>query len=186
MNYHEEIARWRQQRQQDEQAQRLQDIRVEHAQAVRERDQAIANNDLETAELRDNDAMYYEQEWRQFAPPPDDKFKREFMHLLTPWMEKNPQRATELLGLAHNRVTQPRVRFPTPANPGGMGIRENTRAYWEAMRNNLELYAGEVGGMPFDRAQELPHWKDIAQASGLSEKDYANAYHAMKRAGRIS
>ena len=142
---------------------------------------------METATCRDNDCVYFEREYADLAPPQqrDDPHKREFMHLLTPWMEKNPQRATELLGLAHNRVTQARVRFPTPANPGGMGIRENTRQYWEAMRSNLELYAKDFG-MPFDRAQELPHWKEAARASGLSEKDYGNAWREMKRQGRIS
>jgi len=149
-SYPEQIAEWRQYRLQTEQSQRLDELRTEHAQACRERDQAIADGDVETATDRDNDCLYLEQEYRQIAPPPDDKYKREFMHLLSPWMEKNPQRATELLGLAHNRVTQPRVRFPTPANPGGMGIRENTRQYWEAIRSNLELYAGDFG-MPFDR-----------------------------------
>jgi len=47
--YAEQIAEWRSYRQQQEQAQRLDEIRAEHAQAARERDQAVADGDVETA-----------------------------------------------------------------------------------------------------------------------------------------
>jgi hypothetical protein len=53
------------------------------------------------------------------------------------------------------------------------------------MRSNLELYAKDFG-MPYERGQELLHWKEAAQASGLSEQGYSRAWHEMKRQGRIS
>jgi DNA-binding transcriptional MocR family regulator len=66
-----------------------------------------------------------------------------------------------------------------------MGTRENTRAYWRNVRDNLQMYAKDFG-MPYDPGMELPHWKDAAKASGLSERDYANAYQQLKRQGRVS
>jgi hypothetical protein len=177
--------------------QQAQDVREAQAlyQEVQETEQAaaeaLAAGDRDTADYFVQQLSEKEAQLNMVAerlpqqPPPDDPAKREFMAMLKPWMDKDPQRATELLGLAHNRVVQPRVRYPTPANPGGMGIREGTRAYWNQMRNNLELYAKDFG-MPYDRGMELPHWKDAAKASGLSEQSYANAWREMKRQGRIS
>ena len=193
-NYAESIARMKQEAALRQQHQLVREAQALH-QEVQEYEQAaaeaLAAGDTDTANYHVSQLTEKEQELAHVAErlppqqPPDDPLKREFMHLLKPWLERNPQLTTQLLGLAHWRVTAPRLRYPTPANPGGMGIRENTRAYWNAMRSNLELYAKDYG-MPFDRGQELPHWKDIAQASGLSEKGYTNAYHAMKRQGRIS
>src|SRR5947207_13554132 len=193
-DYRSTIAQMRQ-----EAAVRQQNQLIREAQTIYEDVQANeqAANEALAAGDRDSAAYYVEQlqekeqelahvaERLPQPAPPDDPHKREFMHLLKPWMERDPQRATELLGLAHARVTQPRVRFPSPTNPGGMGIRENTRRYWDAMRSNLELYAKDFG-MPYDRNMELPHWKQAAQASGLSEQGSSRAWHEMKRQGRIS
>src|ERR1044071_7295804 len=108
-DYYTQIAQWRQQRMQEQQAQRLNEIRAEHAQACRERDEAIANNDAETAELRDNDAMYYENEWRQIAPPPQtDPRLVEFARRNQPFLQRYGQRAYEALDAAHNYMMRPR------------------------------------------------------------------------------
>ena len=63
--YAQEIAEWRQQRAQQQIADRCQQIRQEYAEVQRERDQAIANNDMYTAEDRDADCQQLEQEWNQ-------------------------------------------------------------------------------------------------------------------------
>src|SRR5215831_20956533 len=83
--YQEQIAQWRQQRAQQQIADRLTQIRSEHAQVVRERDQAIASNDMETAELRDMDCQQLEQEWRQYNPPQQQQIHPEW----TTWMQRN-------------------------------------------------------------------------------------------------
>ena len=67
--YAEQIAQWRQQRAQQQVADRVNQIRQEHTQVIRERDQAIADNDMETAELRDMDCQQLEQEFAQYNPP---------------------------------------------------------------------------------------------------------------------
>src|SRR5262249_52987874 len=69
MSYQEQIAQWRVQREQQKIADRCNQIRQEHAEAARERDTAIANNDLETAEFRDSDCQQLEQEWAHYNPP---------------------------------------------------------------------------------------------------------------------
>jgi hypothetical protein len=119
--------------------------------------EALAAGDRDTADFYVQELSEKERELAHVAErlppqqPPDDPLKREFMAMLKPWMDKDPQRASQLLGLAHQRVTQPRVRFPTPNNPGGMGIRENTRAYWNQMRNNLELTPAASAAFPTSR-----------------------------------
>jgi hypothetical protein len=194
-DYRESIAAMKQEAQLRQQHQLIREAQSLH-QEVQEYEQAaaeaLAAGDTDTANYHVELLTEKEQELAHVAerlppmPPADDPLKREFMAMLKPWMDKDPQRATQLLGLAHQRVTAPRVRFPTPNNPGGMGIRENTRAYWNQMRNNLELYAGSVGGLPYEQGMEMMHWKDAAKASGLSEQSYTNAWREMKRQGRIS
>src|SRR5690242_10231019 len=162
-NFAEQIARMKAEARLREQHQVVREATVLH-QEVQQLEQAaseaLAAGDTDGANELVEQLNQREEELACVAErlppmtPADDPFKREFMAMLKPWMDKDPQRATQLLGLAHQRVTQPRVRFPTPNNPGGMGIRENTRAYWNQMRNNLELYAGSVGGPPYEQGME--------------------------------
>src|SRR5215831_9459287 len=69
MSYQEEIAGWRQQRRQAEAQARVNELRQEHTQAIRERDQAIADNDLELAASADDQCQYLENEYRQLVGP---------------------------------------------------------------------------------------------------------------------
>jgi hypothetical protein len=192
-NFAEDIARMKAEARLREQHQVVREATVLH-QEVQQLEQAaseaLAAGDTDGANELVEQLNQREEELACVAerlppmPPPDDPLKREFMAMLKPWTEKNPQLATQLLGLAHQRVTGPRVRFPTSAAPGGMGIKENTRAYWRNMRANLELYAKDFG-MPYEEGMELPHWRDVARASGLSDSDYARCYQQMKQQGRI-
>src|SRR5262249_34082783 len=69
MSYQQEIAQWRMQRRQSEAQSRLNELRQEHAEQIRERDTAIANNDLELAASADDQAQYLENEYRQLLGP---------------------------------------------------------------------------------------------------------------------
>src|SRR5262245_22714206 len=69
MGYQDEIAAWRQQRMQRENAQRLEEIRQEHEQHRLERDAAIQRGDAEEAEMRDTDCQFLEQQWSEIAGP---------------------------------------------------------------------------------------------------------------------
>src|SRR5690349_9439065 len=157
-NFAEDIARMKAEAKLREQHQVVREATVLHQEVQlleQAASEALAAGDTDGANELVEQLNQREEELACVAerlPPPqpaDDPLKREFMHLLKPWMDRNPQRATQLLGLAHQRVTAPRVRFPTPNNMGGMGIRENTRAYWRNMRDNLHLYAKDFG-MPYD------------------------------------
>src|SRR5262249_57648310 len=83
MSYQEQMAQWRVQREQQKIADRCNQIRTEHAQAARERDQAIAENDLETAEFRDTDCQQLEQEWAHYNPP-QQQVHTQWMNWLRP------------------------------------------------------------------------------------------------------
>jgi hypothetical protein len=193
-DYAESIARMKQEAALRQQHQLIREAQALHREVQEYEEaaaEALAAGDTDTANYHVELLTEKEQELAHVAqrlppmPPPDDPLKREFMAMLKPWIDKDPQRATQLLGLAHQRVTAPRVRFPTPNNMGGMGIRENTRAYWRQMRNNLELYAKDFG-LPYEQGMETPNWRDAARMSNMSEQGYVNAWREMKRQGRIS
>src|SRR5262249_3284417 len=69
MGYQDDLYAWRVQRRQQEAQSRLQELRQEHAEAVRERDTAVANNDLETAAGADDQGQYLENEYRRLPGP---------------------------------------------------------------------------------------------------------------------
>jgi hypothetical protein len=69
MGYAEDLAQWRMQRRQAEVANRVEQIKDEYAEASRERDQLIANGNVEEAEWRDKDCEQLEAEWAQYVPP---------------------------------------------------------------------------------------------------------------------
>jgi len=103
--YNEQLMAWRQQRQQQELSNTLQRIRSDHAHAVRERDTAIANNDMESAGYADDDAARLEAEWRQYVPPPQPQFPRQmidFAKRRQPFVERHGQAAIAAMDLAHN------------------------------------------------------------------------------------
>src|SRR5215468_7667789 len=124
--YAEQIAQWRQQRAQQQIADRVNQIRQEHTQVIRERDQAIADNDMETAELRDMDCQQLEQEHAQYVRPQQPPMDRR----LARWGEMNKeyierliavhgnQKATQYLNGVDQRLTAPK----NPYGGGGMGL----------------------------------------------------------------
>src|SRR5262245_47755775 len=95
-DYLSQIAQMRQERAQREFNQELEHIQENYREAVQDRDAAAQAGDREEWDFADARCVDLEQAWAQRVPQ-DDPHKRRFMHLLGPWMEKNPQRATELL-----------------------------------------------------------------------------------------
>src|SRR5262245_41043175 len=96
MSYQQDIAQWRQQRRQAEAQSRVNDLRQEHTQAIRERDQAIADNDLELAASADDQVQYLENEYRQIVGPQQpqaDPRMVEFVRRRTPFVERHGQAA---------------------------------------------------------------------------------------------
>ena len=188
-SYAEEIAAWRLQRQQDQQRARLEDIRVEHAQAARERDQAIADNDLETAEMRDNDCQYLEQEWREIAPPPQtDPRLVQFARKNASWLQRYGQRGYQVLDEAHAYIM--RRRNPNTNDPRytGMGWKPEhvfSPQYFNRLQDLLETHGEALFGVKYDRNEELPTATEIAKISGLSPQAYNHQVRMAQAAGKF-
>jgi len=185
--YAEQIAQWRQQRAQQQIADRVNQIRQEHTQVIRERDQAIADNDMETAELRDMDCQQLEQEFAQYNPPRQqvDPRMQEFVRRRTPFVERHGQAAYEAMDMAHQYATRP--RNPNTNNPAhtGMGLKAGTQQYFNAMDDLLTLYAKDFG-LHYDPSEKLLTANQAAKISGLSPKAYNEAAQEIGRQGRYS
>jgi len=189
--YAEQIAQWRAQRAQQQIADRVNQIQSEYRQVQRERDQAIANNDLETAEYRDMDCQQLEQEYAHYNPPRQqvDPRIQEFVRQRTPFVERHGQAAYQAMDMAHRYATAPRDPNANPstvaAGRSGMGLRPGTQAYFDAMDNLLTMYAKDYG-LTYDPEEKLLDATEAAKISGLPVKTYNEAAQEMGRQGRYS
>jgi hypothetical protein len=186
-SYQEELAHWRAQRKQAQIADRLEQIQQEHAQAARERDVAIANNDLEEAELRDMDVEQLEQEYQQIVGPQRPQMHPasvEFLQKNRAFRERHGAAADQAILMAHNYATRP--RNPTTNNPAytGMGLTPNTPQYFQAVRDLLTMYARDHG-LTYDPNEETLTPTEAAKISGTSPQTY-NASRELARDGRFS
>ena len=181
MSYQQEIAQWRQQRRQEEAQSRLNELRQEHAQQIRERDQAIANNDMELAADADNQAQYLEGEYAQLVgpqPQPMDSRLQQFGWRNEDYLNKlrariGPERANQFLNWIDARLL-------------AMGLQQNSPAYFEKGRDMLELDSARVTGVPYDSKEQKLTERGAARMSGLSDQEYANAKRAIAAQGRFS
>jgi hypothetical protein len=175
-SYQEEIAAWRMQRQQQEVSNRLEQIKTEYAEAARERDQAIANNDMETAEMRDYDCQQMEQEWNQYVPPGPPPAHPKVANLAqrnTPYFRQYGQRGAQVADVAHRYVTE------------RMGVTPDDPRYEEMVKSWMELHAKNYN-CPYDPNSEMLTPDEAAKISGLSPKAYNNASRRMAADGRFS
>jgi hypothetical protein len=190
MGYAEDLAQWRMQRRQAEVANRVEQIKDEYAEASRERDQLIANGNVEEAEWRDKDCEQLEAEWAQYVPPRSPFSQQDIAYLQKKrvFREKYGPAADAVIARAHRQAVMPRNPHATSANHPdtyGSGLRPGTPAYYTAMDNYMELYAKDFG-IPYDPNEDSADWKQAARASGVSEKTYLDAYRALKAQGRVS
>jgi hypothetical protein len=180
-SYQEEIAQWRAQRKQQEISNRVEQIRQEHAQAARERDIAINNNDMETAEWRDMDCEQLEQEYAQYNPPqpqPVDPRLAQFGQMNQGYLNKlrarvGPERTGQFLNWIDQRLVN-------------MGLQRNTPGYFERGRDMLELDSARVTGVPYDSKDQMLTADEAAKISGLSPEEYNHAAQVIGRQGRYS
>jgi hypothetical protein len=187
-SYQEDLMRWRAERKQAEISNRLEQIKTEHAEAARERDTAIANNDLETAEWRDGDCERLEQEWAQYVPPQQPQMHPasvEFLQKNRAFRERHGQAADQAILMAHNYAT--RRRNPNTNDPRytGMGLTPNTPQYFDAVKSLLTMYAKDHG-LHYDPEEEALTAGEAAKASGVSAQTYNNASRELARDGRFS
>jgi hypothetical protein len=175
-SYQEEIAAWRVQRQQQEVSNRLEQIKTEYAEAARERDRAIQENDMETAEMRDYDCQQMEAEWNQYVPPGPPPVHPKIANLAqrnAGYFQKFGQRGAQIADRVHRYVTE-RMRV-SPDDP----------RYEEMVKSAMEMYAKDYG-CPYDPSTEILTADEAAKISGLSPKQYNNASRHMAAQGRFS
>jgi len=148
-NYYEQIAQWRQQRDQEMRANRIREMSAEYAQASRERDQLIAENNLEEAAWRDDDCKQLEREWLEYNPPQQQIDPR--------WTDPNPT--------THN-----------PAHNGcGMAKQAYTPAFFDRLESVLEMHAPMYYGVRFDPSEKTLDANEAAKVAGLSPQQYNQA-----------
>ena len=152
MSYADDLAAWRLQRQQQQIANRLEQIRQEHAQASRERDTAIANNDMDEAELRDMDAQQLEAEYRQYVPP-----QQQVHPLWQTWIREHGAFVEREGQRGVNAVTGALAYMQRPRNPNsndprytGMGMTPQqifTPQGLDKLEDLLELHGSQFYGV---------------------------------------
>src|SRR5262249_23302324 len=150
-------------------------------QALRERDHAIASNDLELAASCDDQCQYLENEYRQLVGPQRpqvDPRMAEFVRRRTPFVERHGQAAYQAMDMAHRYATAPHDpnanTATVAAGRSGMGLKAGTQAYFDAMDNLLTMYAKDYG-LHYDPEEKLLDATEAAKISGLPVKTYNEA-----------
>src|SRR5262245_31038743 len=178
--YAEQIAQWRVQRAQQQIADRTEQIVAEHAQVARERDIAIANGDMDEAEMRDRDAEQLEAEYAQYNPPRQqiDPRLAQFGQQNRAFLERHGVAGYQALDAAHQYMMRPRRNDTN--NPAYTGMGWNPKAvftpqYFERLKDLLEMHGEQYFGVKYDRAEESLTPNEAAKISGLSADAYNNA-----------
>jgi hypothetical protein len=185
--YHQTIMRMRLERNQREHHERLQNTQAEYVEAARERDEAAARGDLDGFELADTDCERLEQDWAQLCPQQRTLHPaaREFLDKHRAFRERYGQRADQAIVAAHQYATRP--RNPNATNPAnnGMGLKENTPAYFRAVTDLLEMYGPSFYGIRFDHSEAGLTPNEAAKISGVSANTYNRASQELARQGRF-
>jgi hypothetical protein len=187
----EQVAQWRQNRMRQQVETRKEEIKQEYAEAARERDQAIANNDMETAEENDNYCQNLEAEWQEYNPPAPPQqhpaairwreANRDFVDRL---ISKHGQEKTDAFFNAIDaRLTAPK-NLQNPA-AGGMGLQRFSKEYFDRGKDFLELYSEGTSGVSYEPDATLTA-SEAARISGVSPDLYNKSAAALQTAGRYS
>jgi hypothetical protein len=163
-------------RQREAQA-RLNEISREHAEMVRQRDEAaVAGNEADMT-FYDDEAMRLEQEYAQLnpAPPPGSQLSERSMEWINrhkSYFERHGQNALSACAKLHDYALS-------------RGYQEGSEAYVDFMESGLALYGGDLGAR-FDGGECLPTPDDIAKDCGLTAKEYNRAAKKMYDSGHNS
>src|SRR5262249_3802191 len=182
---------WRVQREQQKIADRCNQIRTEHAQAARERDQAIAENDLETAEFRDTDCQQLEQEWAHYNPP-QQQVHPQWMNWLrrnSTFIEREGDRAVAAVTGALGYMQRPRNPNSNDPRYTGMGMCPEqifTPQGLDKLEDLLEVHGQQFFNVRFDKNEKALTPNQAAKISGLSPKQYNEASRILANQGRFS
>src|SRR5262245_5189632 len=189
--YAEQIAQWRQQRAQQQINNRLEEIRSEYREGQRERDQASADNDMETAEYRDADCQQLEQEWHQYNPPQQQVHPQwtEWLRRNANFIEREGQRGvqavTEALGYMQRR------RNPDSNDPRYTGMEMTpqqifTKQGLDKLEDLLETHGSQFYGVRYDKNEKTLTPNAAAKMSGLTADQYNRASREIGSQERFS
>ena len=153
-SYQEELARWRTERRQAEIQDRVEQIKDEHAQASRERDTALANGDVETAEFCDKDCEQLEQEFSQYVPnqPQVHPQWATWIRRNAPFIEREGQRGVQAVTDALAYMQRPRTASTDPKYTG-MGLSPQqifTPQGLHKLETLLETHGQQFYGVKYD------------------------------------
>src|SRR5262245_4073244 len=194
-SYAEQLAGWRAQRRQQEANNRLQELRQEHAEALRERDTAIANNELDLAASADDQCQYLENEYTQLVGPQQPQVHPQWANWMrrnSAFIEREGQRGVQAVVDAIGYMQRP--RNPNSNNPQytGMGMTPQqifTPQGLNKLEDLLELHGSQFYGVKFDKNEKTLTPQGAARASNLDQRtydSYADAYRKAKASGSIS
>src|SRR5262245_47534957 len=194
-SYAEQLAGWRAQRRQQEANNRLQELRQEHAEALRERDTAIANNDLELAASADDQCQYLENEYTQLVGPQPPQVHPQWANWMrrnSAFIEREGQRGVQAITDSLAYMQRPRVPNSNDPRYTGMGMTPQqvfTKQGLDKLEDLLELHGSQFYGVRFDKNEKSLTPQGAARASNLDQKtydSYAAAYQKAKTSGNIS
>src|SRR5262249_9120628 len=173
-SYQQQIAEWRAQRRQQEANSRLQELRQEHAQQIRERDAAIANNDLESAASADDQAQYLENEYAQLVGPQQPQMNPQWAN----WMQRNANFIEREGERGMKAVTDALAYMQRPRNPNsndprytGMGMTPQqifTQQGLDRLEDLLETHGAQFYGVRYDKNEKTLTANGAAKISGLT------------------
>jgi len=193
-------AAWDQDRLQQQEQDRVNNLaytQEQLAEATRERDEAAAAGDWQTARERNSDVGMWRQQEQDLTPPPQPQLSQHdiaFLQRKQALREKYPGTSDQTIALAHARAVLPRNPNATSTTHPltyGHGTQYGTPAYYNAVQKELEVN-GHLNGTPYDPTTDLPGWKEIAHGMGgggtnqEKEQRYIDAYRRAKAAGKIS
>ena len=187
MGYLEEMAAIRQQRHQQEYAQRVNEIQTEYRSNVEMRDQAARENDVESWHYWDKLCEEGERDYLAHCPPQApqmDPRLRNFALRNKSFFDRYGQRADQVLALADGYLTRPRVRHETNPARTGMGLQRYSPLYFSKLKDLLQMH-GKDYGVQYDPSEERLDANQAAKLSGLSPRHYNQAAQVLQAQGRL-
>src|SRR5215475_3820712 len=191
MGYQDDIAAWRLQRQQQQIADRCSQIQSEYREVQRERDQAIADNDMETAECRDYDCQQLEQEWAQYNPPQQQRNPvwENWLRRNSTFIEREGERGVQAVTEALRYMQRPRNPNSNDPRYTGMGMTPQqvfSPQGFDKLESLLEIHGQQFYGVKFDKNEQPLTANEVAKMSGQTPENYNRASQRMGHDMRFS
>src|SRR5262245_3122687 len=186
-SYLEQVAALRQQRAQQEAAERVEQLKADYQSNLEMRNEAAQRNDHEDWHLWDKEMQENEREWLRYLLPQRPQADPRWVNFALrnkPFWDRHGQLADHAIRVAVQYLTRPRVPRETHPERTGMGLQRYSPAYFENMKSLLELH-GKHFGVQYSRDEEALTPDGAAKASGLSARDYNASVQQLKAQGRL-